>query len=92
MPRVPRPKVILAAGAALVVGVGAAFVAPSFAASTPTSTVPQRLMDQLANCQMVTAAARSAHQKAWGQDCAAGARSAIDAWHSAHPTPRASGN
>lgn len=69
---------------ALVLAIGAAFVVPAFAAST---AVPQRLLDQLANCQDARAAATTPHAQAWAEDCVAGIQAAIDAWVTAHPEP-----
>ena len=74
---------LIALAAALIVAGGLTFIVPASAAST----VPQRLLDQLANCRDAAQSARSAHQKAWAQDCIAAIQSAIDAFVAAHPTP-----
>lgn len=80
-----KRRALLALIAAVVVLTGATFVGPANAADV--AVMPQRLIDQLSNCQDDLSAATTAHAQAWAQDCVTAARAAIAAWKKANPVP-----
>jgi hypothetical protein len=75
-----RAAVVAASASALVATV---LIAATAFADAP---VPQRLSDQLANCQDMLAQAETSHEKAWAEDCVALAERAIAAVPTPSPT------
>lgn len=77
-----KRRTAVALTAALALTAGAIFVVPAFA----DSPVPQRLADQLANCQDMLEQAKTAHERAWAEDCVSLAERAIAAVPAPSPT------
>lgn len=79
------PLVGFAIAAAVVAVVGAGVLVAARASAE--SLVPQRLTDQLANCQDMLAQAKTSHEKAWAEDCVSLAERAIAAVPVPTPSP-----